>query len=146
MAMIVRGLLVGALASALVACAGPASRTAGDATSAAAASDQLRALAGRWQGGLSEIAGWYYQGYVPLDLTLGQDGTWTGTIGGARAAGTAELAGRLLVLRGTARSGEGQEEPVYLALIGDGTRRWGETVARFGTRQERANVSLRKTG
>jgi hypothetical protein len=81
---------------------------------------------------------------VPLDVTLNADGTWTGTIGGAKASGTAQLKGRALVLTGTARSGTGHEDPVYLSLTGDGTRRWGETLARFGDRAERASVSLRK--
>ena len=38
----------------------------------------------------------------------------------------------------------GHADPVYLILSGDDARRWGETLGRFGGRQERASVGLKK--
>jgi hypothetical protein len=141
-------LLVGtaALALSLVGCAGHTSRTASDADSpSASVSDQLRSLVGRWQGTLAETGAFYYQGTLPVDVTLRPDGTWGGTIGNAKATGTASMQGRRLVLSGTARSSTGHEDPVYLALTGDESRRWGATLGRFAGREERASVSLEKT-
>jgi hypothetical protein len=134
------------LVGSLVGCASHASRTAGDADSpSASVSDQLRSLAGRWQGVMAETGAFYYQGLLRLDLTVHPDGTWSGTIGNARAGGTASMRGNRLVLSGTARSSTGQQDPVYFALTGDDAQRWGETLGRFGGREERASVSLEKT-
>ena len=108
---------------------------------AAAIPDRIQLVAGRWQGTIGETAGWFHQGLTPVDLTIASDGTWAGTIGKAKASGTK---GRHLILKGTARS-ERDEDPVYLRLAGDATRRWGETVAEFNGREERASVSLTKT-
>jgi hypothetical protein len=108
-------------------------------------SDQLRSLVGRWQGTLAETGAFYYQGTLPVDVTIRPDGTWSGTIGNAEATGTASMQGRRLVLSGTARSSTGHEAPVYLALTGDESRRWGATLGRFAGREERASVSLEKT-
>ena len=72
---------------------------------------------------------------MPLDLTLNPAGTWTGTIGDAKAWGRAE--GPAAGARGHRALGDGHEDPVCLSLIGDDTRRSGETLARFGGREER---------
>jgi hypothetical protein len=69
----------------------------------------------------------------------------SGTIGNAEATGTASMQGRRLVLSGTARSSTSHEDPVYLALTGDESRRWGATLNRFAGREERASVALEKT-
>jgi hypothetical protein len=120
---------------------GPAADAAAPATSA---SEQLRRLAGRWQGSLTEVGGWYLQGDAPLDLTLKPDGTWSGTIGGAAAEGRTSMKGRQLLLTGTARSRGTMGYPVYLRLQGDERRRWGQTLGRFGERQERAMIALER--
>jgi hypothetical protein len=114
-----------------------------DSPLSASIGDRLEPLAGHWQGMFSETGGWYYQGTVPLDVTINLDGTWTGAIGGSNASGTAKLKGRNVVLEGTARSATGHEEPVYLSLTGDDARRWGAALARFGEWEEPASVSLR---
>jgi hypothetical protein len=138
-------IVVLALATLLAGCGGlPGARADGAASPSAAIPDRLEPLRGHWRGTIDETAGWFYQGSTPVDLTLAPDGTWTGTIGKARAVGTAEVRGRHLILRGTARSAQ-DEDAVYLRLTGDDTRRWGETVADFGGRLERASVSLKKT-
>jgi hypothetical protein len=116
-----------------------------DDAPSAAIPDRLERLSGHWQGRIDETAGWFHQGSLPIDVTIAPDGTWTGTIGKARAAGTVELKGRHLILEGTARS-ERAVTPVYLRLTGDAGRRWGETVAVFDGREERASVALKKTG
>jgi hypothetical protein len=142
-------IVAGAIAVMLTGCTGLSTRPAADATAPSAAIPQrLESIAGHWQGSFVETGGWYFQASKPLDLTISPSETWTGTIGDARASGTARLSGRLLILRGTARSKTGHEEPVYLSLTGDDTRRWGETRTQFSerdAREERASVSLRKT-
>jgi hypothetical protein len=131
-------------ATLLAGCTGlPGSRADG-ASPSAAIPDRRESLSGRWRGTIDETAGWFHQGLTPVDLTIAPDGNWTGTIGKARAAGTAEGRGRHLILRGTARSAQ-DEDVVDLRLTGDDARRWGETVADFGGRLERASVSLKKT-
>lgn len=106
----------------------------------------MRSLAGRWQGALTETGAFYYSGYAPLDLVIEPDGTWTGTIGKAQARGTARMKGDRLVLTGSARGADGHEDPVHATLAGDDARRWGETLGRFGGRQERASIALKKVG
>jgi hypothetical protein len=139
-------ILVLALATLAAGCGGlPRAGADSAASPSAAIPDRLEPLSGHWRGTIDETAGWFYQGSTPVDLTIARDGTWTGTIGKARAAGTAEVRGRHLILRGTTRSAQ-DEDPVYLRLTGDDARRWGETVADFGGRLERASVSLKKTG
>jgi hypothetical protein len=144
--------IVLALAAGLAGCAGLGAWRDDRAASPSAAIpdrleplNRLEPLSGHWQGTIDETAGWFHQGTLALDVTLAPDGTWSGTIGKAKAAGTAEVRGRHLILRGTARSTQ-DEDAVYLRLTGDDTRRWGETVADFGGRPERASVSLKKTG
>jgi hypothetical protein len=138
-------LVVVVFAGLLAGCGSLSALRGGDSTHLSASiGDKLEPLAGHWQGLFSATGGWYYQGTVPLDPTIKPDGTWTGTIGGAKASGTAKLKGRNLVLEGTARSATGHEHPVYLSLTGDEARRWGATMARFGEREEHASVSLRK--
>ena len=76
-----RMLVAAALAMTLAGCASHAELRAGDLGSpAASVSDQLRSLAGHWQGAMTETGAFYYAGYAALDLTLQPDGTWTGTI------------------------------------------------------------------
>jgi hypothetical protein len=138
--------IVLALAAGLAGCGGlGAWRDDGAASPSAAIADRLEPLSGHWQGTIDETAGWFHQGALAIDVTLAPDGTWSGTIGKAKAAGTAAVRGRHLILRGTARSAQ-DEDAVYLRLTGDDARRWGETVADFGGRPERASISLKKTG
>jgi hypothetical protein len=118
----------------------------GDDDVSAAVTERVQSLAGHWQGVIGETAGFYTQGSTPLDLKITPDGTWSGTIGKARASGTARFKGRDLVLSGTAHPATGGDEPVYLRLTGDETRRWGETRRDFSGGDTHANVSLRKTG
>ena len=142
-----RGLAGAVLTMLLAGCAGHAARSSGDLGSpAASVGDEMRPLAGRWQGALTETGGFYYSGYAPLDLVIDPDGTWTGTIGKARAQGTARMKRDRLVLTGSARGADGHEDPVYATLAGDEARRWSETLGRFGGRQERASIALRKVG
>jgi hypothetical protein len=139
------GLAGAALIMMLAGCAGHAARSSGDLGSpSASVGDEVRPFAGRWQGALTETGGFYYAGYAPLDLVLESDGTWTGTIGKARAQGTARMNGDRLVLRGSSRGADGHEDPVYATLAGDDARRWAETLGRFGGRQERASIALKK--
>jgi hypothetical protein len=133
------------LAALLSGCAAlPTARHDDAEAPAAAIPDRIEPVAGRWQGTIAETAGWFHQGLIPVDLTITPNGTWAGTIGKAGASGTVEFKGRHLILKGTARS-ERDEDPVYLRLTGDATRRWGETAAEFDDREERASVSLTKT-
>jgi hypothetical protein len=132
------------LAWLLSGCGGLGGARLGDAP-AGAVPDRLERLSGHWQGRIDETAGWFHQGSLPIDVTIAPGGTWTGTIGKAQAAGTVELKGRHLILEGSARS-ERAVTPVYLRLTGDAGRRWGETVAVFDGREERASVALTKTG
>jgi hypothetical protein len=135
-----------------LAAAGCAHATAGsrEAAEPSASIADTSGLAGHWQGTMWETAGVLYQGSTPLDLTIKDDGTWSGTVGKSAATGTARLDrhGRL-VLSGTATAPDGGQDPVSLALRGDAARRWGETVGRFHGREgqgreEHAQVSLRK--
>ena len=142
-------IVAGAIAVMLTGCAG-VTHNGSDAIqpSAAIPSPQLESIAGHWQGRATETAGWYFQASKPIDLTISPNGQWTGTIGEATASGTAERKGRLLIIRGTARSKTGHEDVVYLSLTGDDTRRWGMAETQFSerdAREERASVSLRKT-
>lgn len=144
MARIPLGLAAAVLAVTLMGCAGPMMRPEGDVASpSTTAGEPLRSLAGRWRGSLSETAGWYLQGHTALDLTLNPDGTWSGTIGDAPAQGRAEMKRGDLILSGSAYS-RGTVDPVYLRLRGDAHRRWGETLGRFGGRQERASVLIER--
>jgi hypothetical protein len=139
-------IIVLGFATLLAGCGGlVGARADGAAWPSAAIPDRLEPLSGHWQGTIDETAGWFHQGSMAVDLTIARDGTWTGTIGKTPAAGTAEVRGRHLILRGTARSAQ-EEDAVYLRLTGDDARRWGETVADFGGRPERASVALKKTG
>jgi hypothetical protein len=134
-----------ALAASLAGCAGS---TMGSGTDAPAASvpSEAPALAGHWQGSLleSHTPPIYKQGSAAIDLTVAPDGTWIGTIGPDRASGNARWHGKRLLLTGTIRRAGGHEEPVYLDLVGDDTRRWAETHAFFGDRETPASASLRK--
>jgi hypothetical protein len=138
--------MVGVVVFALSGCATlPASRADDWTSPSASVGERLQRLTGRWQGVISETEGVYWQGSTPLDITLKPDGTWQGTMGDTTASGTVQFrGGGQIVLRGTRRSSSGYEEPVYLRLSGDDTRRWGETRGRFSGRDERAAVSLRR--
>jgi hypothetical protein len=134
-----------ALAASLAGCAGSAMGGRTDAPAASVPSEPS-ALAGDWQGSLweSHAPPIYKQGSAAIDLTIAPDGTWIGTIGADRASGHARWHGKRLLLTGTLRRGNGQEEPMYLDLVGDDTRRWTETHAFFGDRETPASASLRK--
>lgn len=136
-----------ALASAsLAGCAGHPVAGRSDAPAASVPSE-APALAGHWRGSLweSHAPPIYKQGSAATDLTIAPDGTWTGTIGPDQAFGTARWHGKRLLLTGMLkRDGGRYEEPVYLDLVGDGTRRWAETHAFFGERESPASASLRK--
>ena len=134
-------IVVLALALAAGGCAGM-SHTSGDYPSAAIA--DVSALAGHWQGTLYETAGALVSGSAPIELTIAPDGTWRGTIAKVPASGQARLRKGRLVLEGTAPAADGPARPVYLDLKGDESRRWGETVATFSGRDDRASVALRR--
>jgi hypothetical protein len=132
-----------ALALAAGGCAGMSRTTAAtDAPSASIA--DVSGLAGHWQGVLYETAGSLVSGSSPIELTIAPDGTWRGTIARTPASGQARLRRGRLVLDGTAVAPGGPARPVHLDLAGDRTRRWGETVATFGGRDDRATVALRR--
>ena len=136
-------LVLVALVLAAAGCAGMArSARTTDAPSASIA--EVSGLAGHWQGTVSETAGSLVSGAAPIDLTISPDGTWRGTIAKVPASGQAHLYRGRLRLDGTAAAADGPARPVYLDLVGDGTRRWAETVATFGGRDGRATVALRR--
>ena len=95
-------------------------------------------------GTIDETAGSLVSGSAPIELTIEPDGTWRGTIAKAPASGQAHLRKGRLVLEGTATAIDGPARPVYLDLKGDESRRWGETVATFSGRDDRASVALRR--
>ena len=133
-------------AASLAGCAGHPVAGSSDAPAASVPSEGP-ALAGHWRGSLWEnhAPPIYKQGSAAIDLTIAPDGTWTGTIGPDQAFGTARGHGKRLMLTGMLkRDGGRYEEPVYLDLVGDGTRRWAETHAFFGERESPASASLRK--
>jgi hypothetical protein len=124
-------------------CAGMArSSSTADAPSASIA--DASGLAGHWQGTVSETAGSLVSSSAPIDLTIAPDGTWRGSIAKAPASGQARLRGGRLLLEGTAAEPDGPARPVYFDLAGDRTRRWGEAVATFSGRDDRATVALRR--
>jgi hypothetical protein len=127
-------------------CAAANGRYGDDPSAAVPEREHPRPLAGHWQGTISETGGWYHQGSTPLDITIAPDRTWSGTVGKARASGTARFQGEDLVLSGTAHPPTGPEEPVYLRLTGDDTRRWGQTRRDFTGGDTHASVSLRRAG
>lgn len=114
------------------------------AESPSASIPDVSQVAGHWQGVASETAGSLVSGSSPIDVTIAPDGTWKGSIAKAPASGQARMRGGRLVLEGTAAAPNEPVRPVYLDLAGDGTRRWGETVATFSGRDDRATVALRK--
>jgi hypothetical protein len=130
-----------ALALAAGGCAGM-SHTAGDQPSAAI--PDVSRLAGHWQGTVYETAGSLVTSSSPIDLTIAPDGTWHGTIAKAPASGRAHLRKGRLLLEGTAAEPDGPVRPVHFDLTGDGSRRWGETMATFGGRDGRASVALKR--
>ena len=101
-------------------------------------------LAGRWTGSIYETAGSLVSGSTPLDVTIAPDGTWRGTIGKAAAAGRVQSHGRRVVLEGTAGAPDGPARPVYLDLKSRGDDLWGQTVATFSGRDDRAAVALER--
>ena len=108
----------------------------------AAVTEALQPVAGHWQGTLWEIAGFFTQGQAALDIRLGEDGRWSGTIGRASATGIARMQHGWLVLSGTATAPNGQRQVIFYELKGDANRRWGEVVTSFLT--QHASVSLRR--
>src|SRR5262245_60833822 len=134
-----------ALAASLAGCAGVVNTSHLDAPSASPPSE-APAVVGRWQGSLweSHTPPIYKQGSAPMDLTIAPDGKWTGKIGPDPASGVARWHSKRLLLTGTIRRAGGHEEPVYLDLAGDDSRRWGETHAFFGDRETPASASLHK--
>ena len=115
----------------------------------AAIREALQPLAGHWQGTVWETGSVFYQGRAALDIRIGSDGRWTGTIGRDPASGVAGLQGRWLVLSGTVTGSGGHRQPVYYELTGDDHRRWGEIASPFAGgdgqgRVEHATVSLDK--
>lgn len=136
-------LVLVALVLAAGGCAGMA-RSARTSEAPSASIADVSGLAGHWQGTVSETAGSLVSGSAPIDLTIASDGTWRGTIAKAPASGHARLSRGCLRLDGTAAAPGGPARPVYLDLTGDNTRRWGETVATFSGRDDRATVALRR--
>jgi hypothetical protein len=127
-------------------CAGVQRLIAGDdVTPAASVGAGMETLAGHWQGSIWETGAHLYQGSTELDVRIADDGRWSGTVGKARAEGTARLTERgRLVLSGTAHEAGGHAAPVYLSLTGDESRRWGGTAAVFAGREANAQVSLQR--
>jgi hypothetical protein len=118
-------------------------RTPGEEPAAAIAPG-VGALAGRWHGSIWETGASLYQGVTALDLAVGDDGRWRGTIGSAEAQGRARVDERgWLVLEGTARDAQGRGQPVHMALTGDAEHRWGGVLATFAGRPANAVASLR---
>jgi hypothetical protein len=71
MKRIARGPAGAVLTMLLAGCPGHAARSSGDLGSpATSVGDEMRPLAGRWQGALTETGGFYYSGYAPLDLVI----------------------------------------------------------------------------
>jgi len=108
----------------------------------AAVTEALQPVTGHWQGTLWETAGFFTQGQAALDIRLGEDGRWSGTIGRASATGIARMQHGWLVLSGTATAPNGQRQVIFYELKGDANRRWGEVVTSFLT--QHASVSLRR--
>jgi hypothetical protein len=131
------------LSASLAACASPLGLRGGDQPSASPG-EGMQLLAGHWRGSIGETAGWYYQGLIPLDLTIAPDGTWSGTVGQAQASGTARVQRGQVVLTGTTRTAAGRVDPLYLRLTGDEAARWGATRADFPGGDTHASVSLRR--
>src|SRR5262245_62165428 len=119
-----------ALAASLAGCAGAVSPL--DSPSASPTSE-VPAIAGHWPRRLCgrPAPPICRQGSPAMDLTIGPDGTWTGTIGPDPGSGVVRWHGKRLLLSGTIRRAGGHEEPVYLDLTGNDTTRWGETHAFF---------------
>ena len=122
----------------------------GSEAPSAAVPETLSPLAGHWQGTVWETASVYYQGSAGLDLTIGDDGRWSGTVGRAEAHGTARMRGGWLVLSGVATQADGHQDIIFYELTGDAHRRWGEVASGFYGRDgqgrvEHAEVSLTKT-
>lgn len=132
-----------ALALVVGGCAGM-SRSAGTADSPSASVADLSSIAGRWQGTIYETGGSLVSGSTPLDLTIAPDGTWRGTLGKSVAEGRARRRGSRVVLQGTAAAPEGPARPVYLDLRSNGADLWGQTVATFSGRDDRASVALER--
>jgi hypothetical protein len=139
MAAVVLGL---AAALALTACS-TARPGATDAPSASIGPG-VEQLAGRWTGTLFETGAHLYQGSSTIDVRVNDNGTWSGKIGAAPASGTARLQGHRLVVTGTMRPPDEAEQPVYVELRGDDTRRWGEMSALFRGRRAPALISLER--
>jgi hypothetical protein len=117
-----------ALAASLTGCAGYVPGAGTDALSASPTSE-APSVAGHWQGSL-------WESHAPP--------IYTGTIGPDQGSGVARRHSQRLLLTGTIRRAGGHEEPVYLDLVGDDSRRWSETHAFFGDRESPASASLRK--
>jgi hypothetical protein len=141
--MATKTIVLVALALAASGCAGMSHR-ASTAESPSASIADMSGVAGHWQGVVSETAGSLVSGSSPIDLTIAPDGAWKGSIAKAPASGQARLHGGWLVLDGTSVAPGGPARPVHLTLTGDDTRRWGETVASFSGRDDRATVALRR--
>jgi hypothetical protein len=135
-----------ALAAALAGCGTTAAATA---TEPAAMAQSLGSLAGRWTGNIWETASVYYQGQAAVDVRIGDDGRWGGTIGQAKASGVASMRHGWLVLSGTATAPDGHQDVIYYELTGNANKRWGEIDSSFNGhdgqgRVEHATVSLRR--
>jgi len=139
-----------ALSAALAGCATGVATTANEpAAMPAPMSESLRGLAGHWKGTIFETASVFYQGQTAIDVRIGDDGRWTGTVGQASASGVASMRHGWLVLSGTATTPDGHQDVVFYELTGDANKRWGEITSSFnghdgGGRVEHATVSLQR--
>jgi len=137
-------IIIAALALAAAGCSHAPAGT-GAVEPSASVREAAPGLAGHWQGTVWETGAHLVQGRTPLDLTIKDDGTWTGKIGKGEGSGTARLDRRgNLVLSGVAKTADSVPTAVTYTLRGDGTRRWGEIVGDFSGRPEHGSVSLRK--
>ena len=124
-------------------CAGM-SRSAAAVDQPSASIPDTSGLTGHWTGSIYETAGSLVSGSTPLDVTIAPDGTWRGTLGKAAAAGRVRSHGRHVVLEGTAAAPDGPARAVYLDLKSRGHDLWGQTVATFSGRDDRAAVALER--
>ena len=139
--MVRNAILVAALGLAAAGCAHAfaGSNVAGEPSASIADTSRLT---GHWQGTMYETAGSLVSGSSRVDLTIAPDGTWRGTIAKAPATGTVHVRGNRVLLNGTTAAPGGPARPVYLDLKTRNNDMWGETVATFEGRDDRAAVSL----
>jgi hypothetical protein len=108
------------------------------------------ALGGVWEGVVWEAPASFYQGWDRVRLVVADGGTWTGTVGAARAAGVLTVVRGQVVLDGAFASAHAPPATggrLRYALVADGPDRlvlYGPTQTAFGGRTAAALVSLER--